>query len=56
MLKIILLLFLLSGFVPACHAQTAIPQEVKENIKLRVVNGINPGIVVGIIDADGTHY
>jgi serine-type D-Ala-D-Ala carboxypeptidase/endopeptidase len=56
MYRIIPVLFLLAGFLPSCQAQTGIPQEVKDNIKLRVDNGINPGIVVGVVDADGVHF
>lgn len=56
MLKIIGTLFLLSGILPVCQSQTILSQEVKDNIKLRVDSGMKPGIVVGIIDTDGTHY
>ncbi len=56
MLKIIIALFLVAGFFPACYAQAVISQEIKDNIKLRVDNGINTGIVVGIIDGDKTYY
>lgn len=55
MLKFILPLFLV-GFLPVSHAQTMLSDEVKDNIKLRVDNGISPGIVVGIIDGDKTQY
>jgi len=56
MLKKIISAFLLTGFLFVCQAQTTPSQEVKDNIKLRIDNGINTGIVVGIIDADGTNY
>lgn len=56
MRTIIATLFLLTGFFPACYAQTTLSQEVKDNIKSRVDNGISPGIVVGIIDGDKTEY
>jgi D-alanyl-D-alanine-carboxypeptidase/D-alanyl-D-alanine-endopeptidase len=55
MLKFILPLFLL-GFLSLSKAQTLLSDEVKANIKLRVDNGINTGIVVGIIDGDKTQY
>src|SRR5687768_17430626 len=56
MLRVILLSFLCFAILPAGLAQTAISQQVKDNIRLRVVNGINPAIVVGVVDADGIHY
>lgn len=56
MLRIIVTLFLFTGFIPVCHAQTTISEDVKGNIKLRVDNEINTGIVIGIIDGDETQY
>jgi len=55
MLRIVLL-FLIAGFFPACQAQTSLSEEVKDNIRQRVDNGIHPGIVVGVIDSDGAQY
>ncbi len=56
MLKIFITLFLLTGFFPGAFSQTTIPVAVSDNIKARVDNGVNTGIVVGIIDADGSRY
>lgn len=49
-------LFFLLGFLPIAQAQKGIPMDVKENIKTRVDNGTNTGIVIGLIDSDGTHF
>lgn len=56
MLNFILPLFFALVLLPVCHAQTTLPDEVKNNIKLRVDNGIHTGIVVGLIDGDKTYY
>src|SRR5688572_20053495 len=56
MLNFILPLFLLLNFLPVCYAQTKLPEAVKENIKIRVDNGVHPAIVVGIIDGDVIEY
>ncbi|MEX2232102.1 MAG: serine hydrolase [Cyclobacteriaceae bacterium] len=56
MLKTIIVLFLFTGLFSGCHGQPSLPEVVKENIKLRVDNGINTGIVVGIIDGDETEF
>lgn len=56
MLKNVLAVFYLAGLLSACQAQSTISQEVKANIKLRVDNGMNKGIVVGLIDTKGTNY
>ena len=56
MLKIIVTIILFTAFFPVCRAQTIISEDVRNNIKLRVDNGINTGIVVGIIDGDETAY
>ena len=40
----------------ACQGQTNLPEEVVANVQLRIDNGINPGIVIGILDADGPRY
>ncbi|MBT8254654.1 MAG: serine hydrolase [Flavobacteriaceae bacterium] len=45
---------ILSGLMVS--AQPIIPDDVKSEIKNRVENGINPSIVIGIINADGTDY
>jgi CubicO group peptidase (beta-lactamase class C family) len=47
-----LLLFL---FVVQCHSQT-LPGDVIESIETRIEQGINPSIVVGIVDGSGEHY
>ncbi len=56
MLKKVLAIFYLAGVLTACQAQTPLSEEVKANIKLRVDNGMNTGIVVGLIDTKGTSY
>lgn len=56
MLKAIPTLFLLAGLFLVCHAQSNLSQDVKDNIKLRVDNGVHPGIVVGIIEGDKAYY
>jgi serine-type D-Ala-D-Ala carboxypeptidase/endopeptidase len=48
----ILIAFILNG----AHAQTAISEAVKSNIKARIDNGDNVGIVIGIFDANGSQY
>ena len=53
MLKKFISVFLLMTFIFACHGQTELSKETNKNIKLRIENGINTGIVVGIIDANG---
>lgn len=48
---------LLIGLSPVCRAQNNdISEEVRENIKFRVGNGVNAGIVVGVITSDGTTF
>lgn len=54
MLKKILSAFLLTGLLFSCQAQNKLPDEIDKNIELRIENGVNTGIVVGIIDANGT--
>jgi CubicO group peptidase (beta-lactamase class C family) len=39
-----------------CMAQKTLPANVVESIRQRIEYGMNPGIAVGIIDADGVHY
>lgn len=50
--------FLFIWLVIPAQAQevSAIPAEVQENVRARVDNGDNVGIVVGLIDADGPRY
>jgi CubicO group peptidase (beta-lactamase class C family) len=46
-------------FLPAaCSGQsyTKLPDDVVSSIKMRIESGLNPGIVVGIIDKEGPHY
>lgn len=56
MFKIIFTPFLFIALFIGVQAQAPLPDAVKDNIKARVDNGISPGIVVGIMDADGSHY
>ncbi len=56
MIRIVVTLFLLTGFFPGAYAQSTLSEEVTSNIKARIDQGINPGIVVGIIDAEGPRY
>ncbi|MTI32522.1 serine hydrolase [Xanthovirga aplysinae] len=54
---ILAFLCMLLGTPTICEAQKpTIPHEVKENIKKRVENGINAGIVVGVINSEGTTF
>ena len=54
--KIGLLCLLLCVTFFISRGQTTLSDEVKSNIKARIDNGTNPGIVVGVLDADGPHY
>ncbi len=56
MLKKIISAFVLTGVLLSCQAQTYNIEEVQNNIKLRVDNGVNTGIVVGLMDENGTNY
>ena len=57
MLKNSLFFFLFIGIcLPFGQAQKGMTAAVKKNIQLRIDNGMNVGIVVGLIDADGTQY
>jgi serine-type D-Ala-D-Ala carboxypeptidase/endopeptidase len=56
MLQVILTLLLTVGLFSNCSSQSTLPQEVKDNIKLRVDNGMHPSIVVGVIEDDKTYY
>lgn len=38
------------------EAQVVLTDEVRESIDVRVANGRNPGIVIGIVDEDGLRY
>lgn len=54
---ILTLITLFVGISPICQAQdTMISEEVKDNIKSRVENAINTGIVVGVISSNGITY
>ncbi|MEX0287961.1 MAG: serine hydrolase [Flavobacteriaceae bacterium] len=55
MLKHLFFLFLISLGL-SCHAQNGLPDEVLANVELRVENDIHPGVVIGIIDDDGSRY
>ena len=50
------LLIVLSSLLAFCQEASVISKEVEDNIRTRVDKGINPGIAVGIIDAEGTRY
>lgn len=54
----LLLVALIMGLGTICQAQstTAISKEVKENLNARIANGVNTGIVVGVINSDGTTF
>lgn len=56
MSKIIKAIFLLVVSFSLSQAQTSITEEFKENMNQRVKNGENPGIVIGIINEEGTSY
>lgn len=56
MLKPIAPLFLFVALFSAACAQSKISEEVKTSIKVRVDEGETPGIVVGIIDAEGPQF
>ena len=49
------LLVLLIGAIPISQAQ-GLSDAVKENVKMRIENQINTGIVIGLINSDGTTY
>lgn len=51
-INVCLLVFL---FVVQCQSQT-LPPDVVESIETRIEQGINPSIVVGIVDEWGEHY
>lgn len=56
MLKLIITLSLCVGFISGSYAQTTLPDAVRGSIQERVDKGINTGIVIGIIDANGSQY
>jgi CubicO group peptidase (beta-lactamase class C family) len=43
-------------FLIACRGQVELTEETRQQIQQRVAHDINPGIVVGIIDANGVRY
>jgi CubicO group peptidase (beta-lactamase class C family) len=51
-----LTILLCAGQVPAWAQSPIIPQDVTVNIRARVTNGFTPGIVVGMINSNGTTY
>jgi len=55
MLKHLIPLFF-GGFLLACQSQTTLSEEIRDNVQLRIDNGINTGIVIGITDTDGALY
>lgn len=56
MMKKLMTLSFFIGALLACHSQTKLSDEISNNIELRIENGTNTGIVVGIIDANGPDY
>lgn len=56
MLKKLTSAFVFLGILISCQAQTNLSDEISKNIELRIENGSNTGIVVGLIDANGTNY
>ena len=50
-----LLLPLLGPELGRCQAPV-IPDEVKANIMMRVTNGFNPAIVVGVVNSNGSTF
>ena len=50
------LLFCCLTITGRAQEASPIPDEVVQSIKARVDGGINPGIVVGLIDDSGVHY
>ena len=49
-------LLLLIATFSFSHAQRTLSEDLKENINLRVKNGENTGIVIGLIDQEGVSY
>ncbi len=59
--SLLTLLFILSSvamnFAQTAAAKTdAIPQEVKTHVDALIEAGVNTGIVIGVLDADGEHF
>lgn len=54
--KITVLIILYGAFFSVGHAQVVIGEEVENNIKLRVDNGVHTSIVVGIVDENGKRF
>lgn len=54
--KIIILSLSLFAALSVCLSQSMLTEEVKSNVSARVESGLNPGIVIGIIDESGTQY
>ena len=52
----IFLCFTISGFFLSAQSETPIPGSVIDNIKMRVDSGNHVGIVVGIVDEQGSRY
>ncbi|MFS4417902.1 serine hydrolase [Maribacter sp. 2307ULW6-5] len=48
--------FLVFGCLFMGQAQAQLPPEIHTNLQQRIDQGVNTGIVVGIIDANGTNY
>lgn len=48
--------FFLLVTLSCCRAQSSLSDELKDNLQARVDQGINTGIVVGVIDENGSHY
>ncbi len=52
----IFLFFTISGFLLTAQSETPIPGPVIDNIKMRVDSGNHVGIVVGIVDEQGSRF
>ena len=55
MTKRIIIAFFCISLIFESVAQTLSPQ-VTESIQARIDSGVNPGVVIGIIDSNGPHY
>lgn len=56
MSRVTTIILLLAATFSFCCAQPNLPSGVKENIEMRVKNGQNIGMVIGMVDEGGTSY
>ncbi|WP_462252473.1 serine hydrolase [Ekhidna sp.] len=56
MIRTIKSILLLIATISISHAQWDLSTELKESLKLRIENGENTGIVIGLIDENGVAY